>query len=1149
MLNNTKVWTLASLMILGGGGIVSCSDDYDDDIKKNESAINGLSTQLTALQTALDQAKSDAQSAHAKFVTQTELNNVEAATKAAAQEAAATAKAEALTEAINQCKALISGKADQTALDALSNKVNSIDATLNKLGDVATQDDLKAAKENLQAQINALNYLKEILPAGTDFQSIINELATLKAELEVAQDKLNNLKPTDVSDIKTTMNSLSQKVNEFSSDINVLTVLVNKMLTSVTLIPQLYSDGIEAVSFDYLAYYPVVAGTSGNTTVTGATLQRIDKGETVISYRLNPTTVELSSIDVDNIGFVGHTAKKQESRAAEQSPILYQGLAENGYQNGVLKVMAKRNPSVDLTATGSDNIWVAAIKVPRKADVATGADYAEIYSEYSMVLEQTFTPQIAQVDLSKASGLALIPGKKAYGFNGKTLNIVEALAGANNPDGWSATLNHYYNKEFLYETKVDADSYVTLEIPFNQTFDLSQLVTGCKTRDYEDRPESTHYQITREDLASYGLELVFSIPTQEYIEDVDNKTNQQKFAKILEDGKTIMSTTPAGNDQNEAVIGKEPIVMVQLVDKNNQNKLVDERYFKIKWAALEPVVDEQKTINLKNYASTVVLNPCGEMVGGSITWSEFIDEVYAKIGDNGMSQSDFEKYYTSREVTPGNWTLYHQAGSSANNGKYEGTVPVIKTTTNEHGDALMATWTITADDAERVIVDNTDIVKAANNFKEITATVTMTPTEKSLPILKFNWTLTITVPTLPSLVGYYDQYWYEKYSVVDVLPVQYKTPAQENGNYHSADYANPNGKYETCVYDFNLTNAFVYEQVNNQVKYIVKDFGSCGSYDIQFRKSQSMTGWTSPSYTNKWTNNNEPDPATELWSSFAGYQLNKGANKALQMYWVEVAGREDYKMMSTPVAYNSWELENSNWRSAKIFASSANKAGLAGLLNPLSQENEVSELGQKQPVRTHNNKVNMGIWARLNNYNYILVKSYDLCLIAPLRVDALAHDGAFEDGHVSGTSVTFNQIFSMTDFRGYLVAKKPTKAVVDQYTPEQAMYADSLYNYYEVQEPVVNTDAITYNFKLVNGTVQIDPSKTNWMTADELYRLTNGNLNFSIVKSGDTLTFYNNGGSNIETMCYAKIPCSVQYGFGSATSDILVPIYPHGSNN
>jgi len=1165
-----------------GGGIVSCSDDYDDDIKRIESETGAFSTQLTALQAALEQAKSDAQTAHAKFVTQNELNNVEAAAKAAAQEAAATAKAEALTEAINQCKALIAGKADQTAVDALSAKVNAIDATLNKLGDVATKNDLEAVKNNLQTQINALNYLKEILPEGSDFQKILTELATLKADLEAAQQKLDGM--IDASELKTMMNSLSNQVNAFNSDINVLTVLVNKMLTSVTLVPELYSDGIEAVSFDYLAYYPVEKGTSGNVVDSLAGVQRIDKGETVIKYRLSPSTVQESSIDVAHIAFVGHIAKKEDpSRAAEETPILFQGI--ESYQNGVLSVKAKRNPIADFSKADAGHIWVAAIKVPRKADEATGVEYAEIYSEYSMVLENTFTPQIAAVDLSKSTDVKLIPGKRAYGFAVKeNPTIVEELAGKNT-DGWDALKYHYYNWDFLNTTDVDKDQFVTLEIPFNQTFDLSQLVTGCKVRK-NPRVASEHNHITRAELAAYGLELKFAVWDGVYIQDVDNKTNQQEFAKILEDGKTIMSKTPAGVEQNEAVIGKEPIIMVTLVDVNNGNKLVDERYFKIKWAPLEQIVEEQQTITLKEKETTVELKPCDDMNAGEYTWREFIDEVYAKIGENGMSQSDFEMYYPEklREVKGGHSILWEYEGRQTQIVEgYDGNGPVIKTTTNEHGDALVAHWTLTPEDVERVIYNSDNPEAAKKNYKTITDTITMTPTDKSLPILKFAWTVKITVPKLPTLVGYYDQYWLDpdKYTHVDVLPVQYNTPAQRNGNYYAALGLASQSGYEHCVYDFNLTNAFVYEQVNGQVKYIVKDLYACGSYDIQIRKDQDkdkLKWWKVPSNfeNNLWTKFvcDDPDARTMSWKEFPGYKLHNDSTntEAFHMYWVEVAGSQDYKMMSTPVDYQSWDLSNANWRAAKLFADSNNKAGIEKLLNPLSKDNEVSELKQYQPVRTHDKKVKMGIWSRLNDYNYILVKSFDICLIAPLRVEALSHTGKFEDGHVSGTTVTFDQIFSMTDFRGYLVAdvsresgltdeQKAVFKATGNYSDEQLKYPGLLYDYYGVKNVFIDTDNITYNFKRLDGSVVIDPipepapgetidsRKYKWMTAAELYRLTNGNLNFSIIKGADgkSYTFFNNGGSNIEAMCYAKIPCSVEYAFGTATTDILVPIYPHGN--
>lgn len=1166
MFNKTKVWTLASLVLLGGGAIVSCSDN-DDDIKRNETAISNLTTQLSALQAALDQAKSDAQTAHASFVTQTELKNVEAAAKAAAQEAAATAKAEALTEAINQCKALIAGKADQSALDALSNRVNSIDATLNKLGDMASKSDLDAAKKNLQDQINALNYLKQILPEGTDFQQVLRALATLKAELEAAQKELDGMKAEDVSGLKNTMTTLQNKVNAFSSEINVLTVLINKMLTSVTLVPTLYEDGIETISFDYLAYYPVKDNTSGYVREPNTQLQRIDKGQTEIKYRLNPSTVKLTSIDVDNIAFVGHQAEKRDpSRAAAETPIFFQSV--KSYENGELIVTAKRNPNVDITAGYPKNVWVAAIKVPRKADEVNQVEYAEIYSEYSMVKETTFTPQIAEVDLSKSSDLKYNATTKTYYFGTDNPVIKEALAGANQPDGWSATEYHYFDRDAIYGSLVDADplDHVTIEVPFNYNFDLLQLVTGCKTRDMEgygsttadkaDREKSTHYWVSREELASYGLEYRFSVPTEEYFENADNKTNQQEFAVL--DGSIVKSTTPDGKVQNEAVIGKEPIIKVQLIDtKSDKKYIVDERYFKIKWAPLAP--EEDKPLppkHLKDKKSEIELKPCDDMIIPGVTWREFIDEVYAQLGDNGMSQADFDINYPEekRVVTAKNWQLYDGTTLKASQA-YTGDVPEIGLTTNEHGDALIANWTLTPEDVQRVIWDNLDPAKAMDDHKVITTTLTFNPKDKTLPVLYFDWIVDITVPKLPTLAGYYDQYWFEKYNTVDVLPVQYGTPAQKSGNYLNATSGNTGTPgYEKCVYDFNLTNAFVYNIVNGQVKYVVKDMYPCGSYDIQFRKDQ-VTGWTSPNpasdWTNQWTNNREPKPETEIWNEFAAYKLYKSAEQALQMYWVEVSTVDNPELMSTPVAYKSWDITNSNWRSAKIFASSANKKGLSGLLNPLSTENEVSPSGQIQPVFTHEKKVNMGIWSRLNDYNYILVKGYDLCLVAPLRINFYEGKGALEDGYVDGCPpIAFNDIFSMTDFRGYLVAENPSQAIIDKYakdySEEQAGYADELYSYYEVEGIDIAWQDITFNLKFdAAGNMVVDNSMQTWKTSNQIRTATNGNVVISVQQKGDGLSFYNNGGSNLEEKCYAKIPCTVKYGFGEASTSILIPINPH----
>ena len=136
---------------------VSCKD-YDDDINANATEIQALKTQLTTLEKALEKAKADAAAAHATFATKGEL-------EALKTEMAKLVTAEQLQEAIDKCKALIAGKADKDAFDALVAKVNGIDDNLNTLtGKVTTLEQaIAAAKENLEAQGYAFDKLGDAL--------------------------------------------------------------------------------------------------------------------------------------------------------------------------------------------------------------------------------------------------------------------------------------------------------------------------------------------------------------------------------------------------------------------------------------------------------------------------------------------------------------------------------------------------------------------------------------------------------------------------------------------------------------------------------------------------------------------------------------------------------------------------------------------------------------------------------------------------------------------------------------------------------------------------------------------------------------------------------------------------------------------------
>jgi hypothetical protein len=546
---------------------------------------------------------------------------------------------------------------------------------------------------------------------------------------------------------------------------------------------------------------------------------------------------------------------------------------------------------------------------------------------------------------------------------------------------------------------------------------------------------------------------------------------------------------------NQAVVGKEPIVRVTLLDTVN-NKLVDQRYLKIKWA-LKTLDD----VTLPAKESTAVLN-CNEMTA-SLTWKEFVTNIYAKALPEGLSQSKFEQIYPYDRITVTNvsfvgsndlftYIVNYGADPVESNG------PVFKNTTNENGDALIATWKLSPDDVKTIYKGS------ANDTKTVSATVTFHSTIPSeYANLKMNWTFTIKLPTLPSINGYYDQYWIDKYTLHDVMPVQYNTKAQTLGY---------------CVYNNNLMNAFTYS--NNGEGFIVKDIPECGTWDMQFALSQPIST-AKVGYTGT-----EPDKDKEAYETFPAYLLNNNSGKALVINWDE--------------GHTSW-CGNPSHKSAYLFADHNNVYNQS-LLNPLSDENESDGI---TPKRTHDKKVKIGIWATLNEWNYIPVAKYDITLVAPLRIDSKLK-GHFEEGLVSGSSINCSKAFTLTDFRGYEVAKEAPDA---NETNEFKLYTDQLYEYYEVKDPEWDFDNTRYGMKVVNGTIQIDETATatsGGLTAAAISKLTNGNIVLSITKTGNTITFKNNGGSNVEVECNVFIPVTIKYGFGELTKNIQVRLYPKG---
>ena len=185
---------MGAFLIASVSMFVSCKD-YDDDISKVNADVAALKTsldsQIKTLTDALNQAKSDAATAHATFATKVELANAQSALENA-DEANATA-IKANVDAINALKEAVAASATVAQMEQAVAELKALaEAQIN-------EEELAAALAILSAQIDAinedLNTLKTDVPAlkawketvDASVLAVTTDLATQKAAIDALQ--------------------------------------------------------------------------------------------------------------------------------------------------------------------------------------------------------------------------------------------------------------------------------------------------------------------------------------------------------------------------------------------------------------------------------------------------------------------------------------------------------------------------------------------------------------------------------------------------------------------------------------------------------------------------------------------------------------------------------------------------------------------------------------------------------------------------------------------------------------------------------------------------------------------------------------------------------------------------------------------------
>lgn len=647
--------------------------------KALQSAIDANYATLTAKDAELSAAIQKAQAA-ADAAAAVAANNTVEIQKVAADLATANEKLNTLSTGLSEANTKIGQL--EVALAAQKAELEAAIAA----GDAATLQKALEAVTALEAKVNAAD---AALQAKMDEEiGKVNEaIVGLAGSLDDLQAAHNSLAADVRAIVNTTIPALQQDITNLSNEIKAIDakyekislILANK-LRSLVFIPNLYVDGIETIE------YPFLKDTTLHLS-SEIVLQRQRTGENYkktlraiydyvytpaskdivygpawpVDYHLNPSTSTTAWSDIK-----GWTCREVEvaTRAAVKdlgaitSPEKYDDGSQL-FQNfgGVVKAGLKiENPLPLLTngpkgyaegetgklSYGKDNIVALQIKSQTSNDADT-----LITSDYAMLAPEVVHPEaivwtadnnrgkLGEVDENVSHSYQGVKEKKCPTADDKTYHIWD------NPE------------EALKHTQgpVDNEGNPDIELPYNSAEGvvLSKMIGThvekfCAIKGHT--VNLTTWKFTEEQ--KWGLKYIFELV--DYTVDgnltsdsryctIDKYTGQIIARDVDADGITIKDK-PATNNNN-SVVGREPLVRIRLVDAATESNTFLDAYVLVR--ITQKVEEQQLTINdYPVYEWSFDL--CNSTLFNRTTWSQFDAYVLDKLN---MSKEQFDAQYVA----------------------------------------------------------------------------------------------------------------------------------------------------------------------------------------------------------------------------------------------------------------------------------------------------------------------------------------------------------------------------------------------------------------------------------------------------------------------------------------------------------------------
>ena len=493
-------------------------------------------------------------------------------------------------------------KSAQDAIEALQSADEDFATTLKELDEYVkitleakidvNADDIKAAQDDIKAAQEDLDALwKKISGGEGSLEDLISKNATAISDLKDAiEDELDVIKG-DIKDIQADIKKINGQITAINQNLAGLHTLVVSRLTSISLAPDLFVDGIEAVRFTSLQYSPM--GESENASIPATSYKFSTAALATASYHFNPASFKLANADY---GYIDRTAEVVETTRAIAASKLVEivGEPEANPVTGTVDFKLLRLNS-HTTQPGLDRTNMIALQATLKGDaVDEGEKNAVITAPYVAVYDAILSYE----DVRIADKETLTTGAD------------EA----------------HYATTFDACTKEDP----RYKIPYDKEFNLKDWVATCFGNNGHDEFP----------IADYKLSYRFAVASTAYnIEEGNTETNQQKWIKCND---AIEGKYQAEGFNPEA-FGRTPILKVELVDE--AGNVVRRGFVKVEFIA-----EKESDFTVGNEAKELTF-ACNVTEASYTITEEFIREnVYRKItnGTNiGMSHEEFWNIYTT----------------------------------------------------------------------------------------------------------------------------------------------------------------------------------------------------------------------------------------------------------------------------------------------------------------------------------------------------------------------------------------------------------------------------------------------------------------------------------------------------------------------